>query len=78
MINATGAIYVIGGRSYNGTLTYYNDVWVSTDGGADRDSRGSHTQARAFCLVPLVMCARACTHPIICFVCLSLSLSLYE
>ncbi len=33
VIDATGAIYVIGGR--NGTTTYYKDVWVSTDG-ADR------------------------------------------
>jgi hypothetical protein len=31
-IDAAGAIYVIGGESYNGV--YYNDVWVSTDGGA--------------------------------------------
>jgi hypothetical protein len=29
----SGAIYVIGGR--NGG-TYYQDVWASTDGGADR------------------------------------------
>jgi hypothetical protein len=33
VIDAAGAIYVIGGNS--GT-TYYKDVWVSTDGGADR------------------------------------------
>ena len=33
VIDAAGAIYVIGGSS--GT-TYYKDVWVSTDGGADR------------------------------------------
>ncbi len=31
MIDAAGAIYVIGG--FDGT-TYYNDVWASTDGGA--------------------------------------------
>ena len=36
MIDAAGAIYVIGG--YNGT-TYFNDVLVSTDGGARPDSR---------------------------------------
>ncbi len=40
MIDAAGAIYVIGGRSsfVNGTytvLTYFSDVWMSTDG-ADR------------------------------------------
>jgi hypothetical protein len=36
-IDAAGAIYVIGGFGYyNGTYTYFNDVWVSTDGGADR------------------------------------------
>jgi hypothetical protein len=32
VIDAAGAIYVIGG--YSGT--YCKDVWVSTDGGADR------------------------------------------
>ncbi len=36
MVDAAGAIYVIGGT--NGT-TYFNDVWVSTDGGARPDSR---------------------------------------
>ena len=37
MVDAvSGAIYVIGGTSYNGTgsFIYYNDVWASTDGGA--------------------------------------------
>ncbi len=38
MIDAAGAIYVIGGVSYssiyNYTFAYYQDVWVSTDGGA--------------------------------------------
>ena len=33
MIDAAGAIYVIGGI-YHGT--YLQDVWVSTDGGAGR------------------------------------------
>ncbi len=33
MIDAAGAIYVLGG--YNGvTSTYFNDLWASTDGGA--------------------------------------------
>ena len=32
-IDAAGAIYVIGGGSYG---VFYNDVWVTTDGGADR------------------------------------------
>jgi hypothetical protein len=32
VIDAAGAIYVVGGNS----VTYYKDVWVSTDGGADR------------------------------------------
>jgi hypothetical protein len=35
VVDAAGAIYVIGG--YNRT-TYYHDVWVSTDGGARPDS----------------------------------------
>ncbi len=34
MIDAAGAIYVIGGQNSSGT--YLQDVWVSTDGGADR------------------------------------------
>ena len=33
VIDAAGAIYVIGG--WNGRVSY-NDVWVSTNGGADR------------------------------------------
>jgi hypothetical protein len=38
VIDAAGAIYVIGG--YNSmTGTYLQDVWVSTDGGARPDSR---------------------------------------
>jgi hypothetical protein len=35
VIDAAGAIYVIGGYG----TTYYRDVWVSTDGGARPDSR---------------------------------------
>jgi hypothetical protein len=31
VVDAAGAIYVIGG---GGITTYYNDVWASTDGGA--------------------------------------------
>ena len=37
VIDAAGAIYVIGGTgsSSAGTI-YFKDVWISTDGGADR------------------------------------------
>ncbi len=38
VIDAAGAIYVIGGHS--GYSNYYNDVWVSTDGGAYRTREG--------------------------------------
>ncbi len=38
MIDATGAIYVIGGTYPN--YMDYNDVWASTDGGARPDSVG--------------------------------------
>ncbi len=40
MIDAAGAIYVIGGwGGYFGTTGgYYQDVWASTDGGARPDS----------------------------------------
>ncbi len=38
MVDAAGAIYVIGGGNGN---TDFQDVWASTDGGADRTrSRG--------------------------------------
>ncbi len=36
VIDAAGAIYVIGG---DGSI-YYQDVWASTDGGADRTRAG--------------------------------------
>ena len=35
VVDAAGAIYVIGGY---GNGTFYSDVWVSTDGGARPDS----------------------------------------
>ncbi len=36
VVDAAGAIYVIGGYSMGGPngTTYFQDVWVSTDGGA--------------------------------------------
>jgi hypothetical protein len=37
VVDPAGAIYVIGGGDDTG-YTYLNDVWVSTDGGARRDS----------------------------------------
>ena len=39
MIDAAGAIYVIGGAGVTGTG--YNDVWASTDKGAKPDSAPS-------------------------------------
>ncbi len=40
MVDAAGAIYVIGGRYGDGGqgTTVFNDVWASTDGGARPDS----------------------------------------
>jgi hypothetical protein len=38
--DAAGTIYVIGG--YAGGGIYYNDVWASADGGADRTRRLLH------------------------------------
>ena len=40
--DASGAIYLIGGYNGTGTRTdtYFNDVWVSTDGGAARTRAG--------------------------------------
>jgi hypothetical protein len=41
VIDAAGVIYVIGGEGLNGIYrTTFKDVWVSTDGGAQPDSRG--------------------------------------
>ncbi len=41
VIDAAGAIYIIGGEGFNGTYgILFNDVWVSTDGGARPDSGG--------------------------------------
>ena len=37
MVDAAGAIYVIGGRGFNGIC--FQDVYASTDGGARPDSR---------------------------------------
>ncbi len=34
VMDAAGAIYVIGGSFYDGTTTNFNDVWASNDGGA--------------------------------------------
>jgi hypothetical protein len=41
VIDADGAIFVLGGAFYNSNFTYLNDVWKSTDGGADRTRAGS-------------------------------------
>ena len=39
VVDAAGAIYVIGGWTLTaGNAAYYADVWVSTDGGARPDS----------------------------------------
>jgi hypothetical protein len=38
VIDAVGAIYVIGGYGPTGPTDFYKDVWVSTDGGARPDS----------------------------------------
>ncbi len=40
VVDAAGAIYVIGGRSPSSTRNdvFYKDVWASTDGGARPDS----------------------------------------
>jgi hypothetical protein len=38
VIDATGAIYVIGGLGGGYGFTLYEDVWASTDGGALLDS----------------------------------------
>jgi hypothetical protein len=37
VVDAAGAIYVIGGWGTKPGYTLYNDVWASTDGGARPD-----------------------------------------
>ncbi len=41
VVDAAGAIYVIGGESWN---SYLQDVWVSTDGGVRPDSVGGWSE----------------------------------
>jgi hypothetical protein len=60
----SNAIYVIGGvgTTYGFGTTYYHDVWVSTDGGADRrrgcsrgylgGSKGYSTNTQGYSRVP--------------------------
>ncbi len=44
MVDAAGAIYVIGGNGFDGsTATINMDVWVSTDGGVLPDSVGGRS-----------------------------------
>jgi hypothetical protein len=38
VIDAAGAIYVIGGHGGDGYGSDFEDVWASSDGGADPDS----------------------------------------
>ncbi len=43
VVDAAGAIYVLGGLSLKvkgGTASYLQDVWASADGGADRTRAG--------------------------------------
>ncbi len=61
VIDATGAIYVIGGSAKGGffsSYTYLNDVWASTNGGADRTQgrARTHTHGRAH-----AVCSYSCT-----------------
>ncbi len=48
MIDAAGAIYVIGGHLWNCSFTYFQDVWVSTDGGVDRTQSGGGGRRRYY------------------------------
>jgi hypothetical protein len=50
VIDAAGAIYVIGGGGFGATAQYpvYNDVYVSTNGGADRTRAGTREVIRGY------------------------------
>ncbi len=53
VIDAAGAIYVIGGYNYASTpSTNFNDVWVSADGGADRTPAGTGVGRRYSLVLP--------------------------
>jgi hypothetical protein len=43
VVDAAGAIYVIGGYDGIDGSTYHQDVWASTDGGARPDSVGGRS-----------------------------------
>ncbi len=45
MVDAAGAIYVIGGRD-GITGTYFQDVWASTDGGTLPNSAGGYSRGK--------------------------------
>jgi hypothetical protein len=60
VVDAAGAIYVIGGRGFNNT--FFNDVWASTDGGARPASVGGGRAAHV----------RAAADSITCMACMSL------
>jgi hypothetical protein len=53
VIDAAGAIYVIGGGGF--TDTRYEDVWKSTDGGSDRARAGYSGGAGGTFGAPLVL-----------------------
>jgi hypothetical protein len=58
VIDAAGAIYVLGGR---GSGTFYQDVWASTDGGARPDSRLNNDAVGASASGAQLLCATTVT-----------------
>ena len=65
--DAAGAIYVIGGNSGTDDPTYYNDVWVSVDKGADlSDSRGSQRRHRYLYITYRLAATGGCTRALVC------------
>ncbi len=70
MVDATGAIYVIGGRGLGLGLGFFQDVWARTDGGARLDSvKGGRRHVCAcmrehvrVCVRAMSVCGCVCAH----------------
>ncbi len=61
MIDAAGAIYVIGGYGNDGNV--FNDVWASADGGGHRTRAGCGRGGEGGYQVAARVRARACSRP---------------
>ncbi len=78
VIDAAGAIYVIGGEGAGGAITLYNDVWSSADKGANRTQGGTIGVTPAILKVCVRVCVCVCVCACVCVcVCVCLSPTWY-